>query len=451
MTRLLVGSLVLMTTMLFVVPVHAQPERRVALIIGNSTYREGPLKNPVNDARAMAPILRQQGFKVILKENATKSQMEEAIANFGDELSQDTVALFYYAGHGIQLDGRNYLVPTDARLHSEQRVRLETIDVDVVLEQVQAAKARLSVVILDACRNNPFERRFRGFGRGLAHISAPEGTIIAYATAPGKVASDGEGKNGLYTSELLTALQRPGLRVEDVFKQVRARVSRLSNGTQIPWEASSLIGDFYFNSAPNASTPADRRNTEAVFWDSIRNSIDPAEYQAYLATYPKGTFVALAKARILALGATQKGPKSDSPISPILGKDTPQIQYAAPTQAEQLAALPPSERVNGQWAGEFGCYPHGGQPEFRHWISAVIVANRELSFSIGDQGQPGYIWAKGLIDNAGGIDLTGAQTLATSLSMPINIRGKFDGAKLQASGNWGGVRLCWLTLTRTGP
>src|SRR3954469_1552960 len=165
----------------------ADSERRIALVIGNSTYIESPLKNPANDARTMAKALRDRGFEVILRENASKKDMETAVADFGEKLTEGSTGLFFFAGHGMQVQGRNFLIPVDAKISSEQRVRLETIDVDIVLDQMAAARAKVSMVILDACRNHPFERRFRSAGGGLAQISAPEGTLLAYATSPGKV------------------------------------------------------------------------------------------------------------------------------------------------------------------------------------------------------------------------------------------------------------------------
>jgi hypothetical protein len=282
----------------------AYANKKVALVIGNGNYAEAPLKNPANDARAIAATLRQQGFEVLLTENATKLQMNELVADFGEKLSEGDTALFFFAGHGLQVQGRNYLMPTDARITSEQRVRLEALDVEAVLDQMSAARARVSMVILDACRNNPFERRFRSTGGGLAQINAPEGTMIAYATAPGKVAADGDGTNGLYTQELLRALAQPGLKVEDVFKQVRINVARASNGAQVPWEASSLTGDFYFkplaSGAGNAAIDRD-----AVFWESIKNTQNPTEIEAYLAAHPDGAFVGLARARLETLPATR--------------------------------------------------------------------------------------------------------------------------------------------------
>lgn len=158
------------------------------------------------------------------------------------------MGLVFYAGHGIQVKGRNSLIPVDAEIGSEASVRNEAVDVEQIMEQMESAKTGLNIVILDACRNNPFERRFRGDAGGrLASMDAPKGTLIAYATGPGKVASDGNDGNGLYTSEILKVIEEPGLRIEDVFKRVRLNVAKETNDYQLPWETSSLVGDFYFN------------------------------------------------------------------------------------------------------------------------------------------------------------------------------------------------------------
>lgn len=240
---------------------HAGPglaqERRVALVVGNAAYRDVPLRNPVNDARAMAAALRRAGFEVQLHENVDRARFAQIVGLFGERLSEGATGLFYFAGHGLQVQGRNFLIPVDATITSEQRVRLEAIDVEAILDQMQAARTRVSLVVLDACRNNPFERRFRSTaGSGLAQVSAPAGTLIAYATAPGKVAADGEGSNGVYTQELLRALAVPGLKVEEVFKQVRINVMRRTGELQVPWESSSLTGDFVFSGAPAGAAPA---------------------------------------------------------------------------------------------------------------------------------------------------------------------------------------------------
>lgn len=221
-------------------------ERRMALVIGNADYPRGAaLFNPLNDARAMAERLRELGFEVDYHVNLPQREMNRVIGLWGSRLPADAVALFYYAGHGLQIAGRNYLVPVDARIVGEASAMAEAVDAQVLLEQLR--QARMGLLILDACRDNPFERRFRSSAtRGLAQMDAPAGVLIAYATAPGRVASDGAGRHSLYTGALLEALKLPGLRVEDVFKRVRAQVMHTSQGEQVPWEASSLLGDFYF-------------------------------------------------------------------------------------------------------------------------------------------------------------------------------------------------------------
>jgi hypothetical protein len=221
-------------------------ERRVALVIGNAKYKEAPLINPVNDARDIAAALQRTGFEVIIAIDATQKEMNRAIAKFGDRLTLDSVALFYYAGHGMQVRGKNYLIPIDAEIKSESSVRVESVDVDGVLDQLSTSD--LNVVILDACRNNPFERRAnRSMGAaGLAQMEAPKGSLIAYATAPGRTAADGEGRNGLYTQELLKQIQVQGLTIEQVFKNVRREVAKATRDGQIPWESSSMTGRLLF-------------------------------------------------------------------------------------------------------------------------------------------------------------------------------------------------------------
>jgi len=187
-------------------------EPRMALVIGNDAYPSAALRTPVNDAREMARTLRDLGFTVIARENATKGTMETAILEFGRRLTAGGVGFFYYAGHGLQVRGHNYLVPIDAQIASEAETRIAAVDVDLLLEQMGEARNRVNIVILDACRNNPFERRLRGASGGLAAIDAARGTLIAYATSPGSVASDGEAAHGLYTEELLRALRVPASR-----------------------------------------------------------------------------------------------------------------------------------------------------------------------------------------------------------------------------------------------
>ena len=243
-------------------------EPRLALVIGNSSYESGPLANPANDARLMSSSLGRLGFEVIERRNADQNTMKRAIQEFGARLEKagaEAVGLFYYAGHGVQLNGRNYLIPTSARIEREADVEIEAVSADWVIEQMRYARNRLNVVILDACRNNPFTRSMRSADRGLATMDAPAGIMIAYSTAPGTVAQDGNGRNSPYTTALTEAMLALHQPVEQVFKQVRKDVLSATAGKQVPWESSSLTGDFYFappeklaagaNAPPSDSVP----------------------------------------------------------------------------------------------------------------------------------------------------------------------------------------------------
>ncbi|MBI1207040.1 MAG: hypothetical protein GC191_07090 [Azospirillum sp.] len=327
-------ALALVLALIVVVSRPAVAGQRVALVIGNAAYAGAPLANPVNDARDMAAKLRSVGFEVILRENTAKSELEAAIGEFGQRLQPGAVALLFYSGHGMQVGGRNFLIPVDAKIQAESQVRLQTVDVDVVLDQMAAAASRVNLLILDACRNNPFERRFRGGGGGgLAQINAPEGTLIAYATAPGKVASDGEGRNGLYTAELLKAIDQPGDAIEDIFKRVRVSVSRASGGSQTPWESSSLTGDFYFRgegapAAAGAAAPtAPAVDKEALFWESIKDGRNAAAYRAYLDQYPDGSFAALAQLRLSEI--TGQSPRGTAQTAAAVPPPAPEPAAAA--------------------------------------------------------------------------------------------------------------------------
>jgi uncharacterized caspase-like protein len=199
----------------------ASGESRHALVIGNGAYTNGPLRNPVNDARAMAQALGEAGFNVMLVENATRAGMHRAIRTFGSLISKGGVGLFYYAGHGIQTGGRNFLIPVNADIEQEYEIEFGSIDMNLVLATMDSAKNGLNIVILDACRNNPFSRGFRSVQAGLAQMEAPTGTFIAFATAPGSVAADGAGENSVYTKYLLAEMALPGVPIELMFKQVR--------------------------------------------------------------------------------------------------------------------------------------------------------------------------------------------------------------------------------------
>ena len=227
-------------------PQGATSESRVALVIGNADYQTGRLRNPVNDSKDMAEILRRLGFEVITRTNADKRAMVLAIREFGKKLRSTDVGLFYYAGHGVQIDGRNYLIPIAANISTEPEVEFEAVNAERVLATMEEADNPVNIVMLDACRDNPLARSFRSKSRGLARMEAPVGSFVAYATAPNSVARDGEGRNGVFTGYLLKHIITPGIKIEDVLKRVRKDVMEETGNKQVPWQSSSLTGDFYF-------------------------------------------------------------------------------------------------------------------------------------------------------------------------------------------------------------
>ena len=224
-------------------------ERRLALVIGNGNYRTSTLSNPENDAKSMEQSLKNFGFKVIRYENLTQAKMTEAIDDFGNKLKYYDVGLFFYAGHGIQAKGYNYLIPVDAILSSESDVEYNCVRADRIFGKMEEAQNNMNIIILDACRDNPFERSWSraATGHGLTFMDAPRGSLIAYATSPGRTASDGYRENSPYTSALIQCMSIPNLKIEDFFKRVRAKVQEQTKNQQTPWETTSLLGDFYFN------------------------------------------------------------------------------------------------------------------------------------------------------------------------------------------------------------
>lgn len=227
-------------------------EKRYALVVGNASYQHvAPLKNSMNDASDIAEELTRSNFEVIKVIDGTYEQIRSAFIQFHQKLSNGpkdkTVGVFYYAGHGLQTDGENYIVPIDANIQYEDDIPRTCVPIQrVILNGMDRSSSRMNIVILDACRNNPFPSASRSAGSGLAEMKKAKGSFIAYATAPGSTASDGDGRNGLYTQELLKALGRKGRSIEQVFKEVRKNVLELSQGKQNTWDSSNIIGEFYF-------------------------------------------------------------------------------------------------------------------------------------------------------------------------------------------------------------
>jgi hypothetical protein len=302
---------------------HDPREHRIALVIGNGAYTSAPpLKNPPSDARDMAATLKALSFEVTSGVNLNQREMKRLIREFGQSLKAGGSGLFYYAGHGVQSKGRNYLIPIDADIQSEAEVEDSGVDVSLALNFMDDAQNGLNIVILDACRNNPFAHSFRSASDGLAQVDAPTGTLIAYATAPGRVASDGTGQNGLYTSELLKQMRVPALSATEMFMRVRANVMKQTANKQVPWEASSLVGSFYFREPPkhlpdSTTTEGNQARIEPVavereYWESIRNSTDPRDYQDYLTNYPHGAYSPIAKTKLRQLEDAKNGDNTNA-------------------------------------------------------------------------------------------------------------------------------------------
>ncbi len=398
----------------------AAANERIALVIGNAAYPDIPLANPVNDARLIAGALRSQGFTVIETLDAGENAMKLAIKDFGNRLKAAqgaAIGLLYYAGHGVQVQGENYLIPVDAQIEDEGDVDIYAINANAILRTLEDARNGLNIVILDACRNNPFTRSFRAATRGLATMSAPTGTLIAYSTSPGSVALDGDGVNSPYTAALAAAIGEPGVPVEKVFKNVRDVVLAETQGKQTPWEASSLTGpDFYLagTAADVSSPPADDRAFELAFWDAIKDSDRPADFDDYLARFPNGTFAGLAeRQRDALLGETDVAvvTPAEDPVVPL-----PQI-LVEPLDAPMVATRDANVR---------------GGPSTDFYQIDRLVAGQDVAVTgkvVGEEwyrirlenGGDGYVWIPLLAEPA--------PQMASVVVPPPQPLGRYEGAR----------------------
>ncbi len=393
---------------------NAPSAERVALVIGNAAYKQSPLANPVNDATDMALALRTAGFRVIARHNANRREMREAFDEFATALRRAQVGLFYFAGHGVQVRGNNYLIPVGAEIKSEADVEIDAVDANYALSTMEEAQAKVSILVLDACRDNPFARTFRSASRGLAQMQAATGSFIAFATAPGTQAADVKGRNGVFTKHLLDSLRQHDTDTSKVFNRTRAAVVRETAGKQTPWDASSLIGEFSFRAPPeaSASTPAgttpastpsmttpSSQDAELVFWTSIQNSRDPHELNAYLDQYPNGRFAGLARARLKSAEAPKVPPAQVASGVPAAPPATPQARPpTAPSRASlqsmqrgtvfrdcegcpEMVVIPPGRFVMDSPASEEGRSNNEG-PQHEVTISrAIAVGKFEVTFA----------------------------------------------------------------------
>ncbi len=318
----------------------AHAEARIALIVGNGSYRAvAQLDNPVPDADLMARTLRDKGFEVTIVTDADQLDLNRAISQFGRDLraaGKDATGLFFYAGHAVQSFGENYLLPVDAALTDAADLTLVGVQAQAVLRQMRSARNKTNIVILDACRNNPFETIADLNDNGLAEMKAPTGTFLSYSTAPGAVALDGLDGNSPFTKALAREIPTQGVPIEQMFKKVRVEVIAETNGQQTPWDTSSLTGDFFFEPKEQL-TPEELQ--ERQLWDSVKASDDPVQLMLFLRGYPAGRYQAEARTRLSVVLEAELG--TDPAATP------------EPAQAPQvIAALPEATRATGPSATE---------------------------------------------------------------------------------------------------
>ncbi len=364
-------------------PAAAEAAKRAALVIGNSAYRHAPeLPNPRNDARALAPMLERIGFEVMLGLDLDRAGFDALLRDFARTARDAETVTFFYAGHGLQVAGENYLVPVDARLQSEADLLFEAVKLSFVM-QILESRPRTSIVFLDACRDNPLAEnlarslgrtRSALIGRGLAEVSAGAGTLVAYATDPGNVALDGEGEHSPFTEALLRHIAEPGVEVRSMLTRVRRDVYEATGGRQRPWDNSSLLREFYFVEKPvetAAAEPEPEPRTattqqtdpaaqardlgalerERIFWQGIQNSLVPGDFEAYLQLYPEGMFAPLARARLERLKAMSAGervallppaPEEPPRAERVIRMKQPEEREPAPEPGVEAAGPPPA-------------------------------------------------------------------------------------------------------------
>ena len=313
--RAFVKSLPVLAPALAAVPAGtwaSESASKVGLVVGNSAYPGMPLRNSVNDARAVSSLLVSAGFNVDTQLEVTQRALIEAIERFGKTIQSGgtKLAVFFYAGHGVQLDWRNYLLPLDARVSSGDELKARCVDLGLLLNTFADAKDKTHVVILDACRNDPFGGSYKPAQAGLSQVDAPVGSLLAYSTSPGSVAFDGDRKNGLYTENLIREWSRRDANLENALKRVRLNVRLESQGKQIPWESTSLENEvFIFDSGRKQLSDAEMENyvkEDLAAWERVKSSQNADDWVEYLRAFPDGRFAEIAQFRLTRLLASRQ-------------------------------------------------------------------------------------------------------------------------------------------------
>jgi uncharacterized caspase-like protein len=326
----------------------ATAQRRVALVIGNSSYQNTtPLANPGNDAKAIASVFRQLGLEVLLGTDLAKPEMDRIIRTFAEKLSGSSLGVFFYAGHGLQVDGQNYLVPIDAKLGGASALDFEMVRLDLIQRSMER-ETTANILFLDACRDNPLARnlaralgtRSAGIGRGLAAVESGEGTLISFSTQPGNVALDGTGPNSPFAAALVRHLATPGEDLSSILISVRNDVMTTTGRRQVPWDHSALTAKVYFSS-PRTSEPTFEQQAELALWTSIKDTTDPDVLKTYLERFPNGTFAPTARVIIdkLKKEAEENAAAVSREAELLRAEEARKAAQAAKLEAERKAAM----------------------------------------------------------------------------------------------------------------
>jgi hypothetical protein len=368
---------------------------KVCLIVGNGAYPRMQLRNPVNDAQAMSDLFKAAGFQVDTQTDTTQRAFTEAIEHFGEAVRRAStkIAVFYYAGHGAQLEWRNYLLPVDAHVSTADELKSRCVDLGFVLSKFANTNDKTHIVILDACRNDPFGGSYRPAQSGLSQFDAPVGSLLAYSTAPGNVAFDGDGKNGLYTENLIRELSHHDARVEDALKRVRLNVRLASQGKQVPWESTSLESDVYlFDEGRKPLSDAEVEESvkaDLANWMRIKSSHDAQDWIAYLRAFPNGRFAEIAQVRLSQLLEVHEAP-------PAVLASAPAVSPAAPPQPPASAAVAVAPVVPAAKAPEVPAInvaqdavaPHVVKPSDNPFSAGRYPLGR--AFTVGDEAT--FLW-----------------------------------------------------------
>ncbi|WP_407156435.1 SUMF1/EgtB/PvdO family nonheme iron enzyme [Bradyrhizobium sp. STM 3557] len=362
----------------------SSPGKRVGLVIGNDAYPSSPISTAIASAKAMAALLHDGGFDIVYAEDAKRAEIQAAIKQFSQKLQAGDTAFVYFAGHAVQSQDRNFLVPVDATISSDADVRSQAVDVDLILDPLIVDRPKGAVVILDATRNNPWQRRISPQTNGLANVSAIHGITQVYPAAPGQTVDDQKGTQGLFASEFVKAAKVSGRTFKEAFGLTQAAVAKATRNKQVPWESSVDTADFVVMPNPEQRGVQAVRSPPAApleqgFWDTIKDSANAADFQAYLDSYPNGAFASAARERlqgILSKGAEKLASMASEPPAPI--RDCP--------ECPELVSIPAGRFMMGSTDSPIEGPPHEVSIRKPFYIGRFEVTYDEWDACVADKG-----------------------------------------------------------------